>query len=74
MAKYIKTYHDGLTANAVHSITVYRLTIVYSFIHTKHGGETHQHYFESNNGLLYSYLMDAVGDMSYIDSIKIEKI
>ena len=74
MAKYVKTYHEGLTAEAINSITVYRLTVTYSWTHTNFAGEVHQDYFESNGGLLYSYLMDAMADMSAIESIKIEKV
>ena len=74
MAKYVKTYHEGLTAEAINSITVYRMTVTYSWTHTTFAGEVHQDYFESNGALLYSYLMDAMADMSAIESIKIEKV
>lgn len=74
MAKYVKAYHEGLTAEAINSITVYRLTVTFAFTHTKHPGEVHHHYFKSNGGLLYSYLMEYLGDMRGIVSIRIEKI
>ena len=74
MAKYVKTYHEGLTKDSVEVMTVYRLTVTYSYTHTKYPGEVHQDYFMYNEGLLYSYLTDALGDMSGIDSIKVEKI
>lgn len=74
MAKYIKTYHDGLTADAVEVMTVYRLTVTYAFLHPDFHGEIHQHYFENEGGLLYTYVIDALSDMKYIDSIKIDKL
>lgn len=72
MAKYKKFYHDGLTKEAVDSMTVYRLTVTWPFTHTVYPGEIHQHYFEENGALLYTYIMDTI-DGNW-ESIKIEKL
>ena len=72
MAKYKKVYHDGLTKESVNHMTVYRLTVVWPFTHTVYPGEVHQHYFEENGALLYTYLTDTI-DTNWL-SIKIEKL
>jgi len=74
MAKVKYFYHDGLTKGSLKVITVYRLTIVYSFTSLIYTGETHHHYFEKNDALLQSYLMEAVVDMSKIEEVKLKKI
>ena len=72
MAKYKKFYHDGLTKEDVDNMTVYRLTVTWPFTHTIYPGEIHQHYFEENGALLYTYITDTI-DGNW-ESIKIEKL
>lgn len=74
MAKVKHFYHDGLDKHSSKVMDVWRLTIVYSFTHLIYSGETHCHYFEENGALLYSYLMDAIGDMSKIEEVKVRRV
>lgn len=62
-------YHDGLTADDIQGIGVYRLTIVY-YVNSKEHGNTHIHYFEAANGALLVDLMNAL----IVDIYDIERI
>ena len=66
-------YHDGLTADDIERISVYRLTIVYK-VNSREQGKKFIHYFEAANGALLVVLMSAlIFDIFDIERIEITR-